>query len=397
MLSEFLAKALSFLTVIIGARILGSEVFGELTLYFILFEIIQILISNNISTVTRIDYFNEEVDIFYFGKSAHLVASFLTSIVLTVIFFLIAYNCHLKIDFLLIMVLASLLRTFSLFVLATLQCNRESHLYTKLNTVYLFTWNFCFIFLININGDISNWFYSLLIGAFLQFFFALKYKVKDLPNLTQKMLGLGLNDIFAEFKKGLAFFPQAVGFWIKFGTDRFLMNIFCSSNLLGNYMLTFQFSSMIVVFTTAINLFLTPKINSFIVADSIDNLKQIFRNYVLLIVLFSISSYYITKYIIFYFFIDEYEHSINFLVPVFVSITLYSITLIYLNLFYYVNMGNFLSIFILSISIVNFIVGFISIKYLEINGLLYANIFINGLAFIYIYWKVDYKFFQRKY
>ena len=77
LLSEGLSKIIPFATILVVAKFIDIESFGELSLYLIVYEMLVVVISNNISATTRIDYYRLNFADYVNSKSIHLTVSFI--------------------------------------------------------------------------------------------------------------------------------------------------------------------------------------------------------------------------------------------------------------------------------------------------------------------------------
>ena len=385
-----------FLTIIIIAKLISPEAFGELTLYFIAYEFLIIFIGNNISAVSRIDFFNLNRSSLFVGKKAHIIGSIIIAISL-LIFGLAASSIFLfNLLYFSILVFASLFRTVSFFVLADLQCKQESLVYAKLNLVYVLTLNIAFLLLIYFYKDVNTWFYSLVIGAFIQMVISF-YILKREP-IFNYAINVKINSkrIIKEFSGGLIFIPQAIGFWIKFGIDRILLLMLTTEFILGNYMFSFQLSFPIVILSTAINLFMTPKINLYLKNKKKHEILKKCNLFTVLIFVSFIVVYFFSKIVITNFYLDSYSKSLDYLFLICFSMFFHSSMLVYLNIFYYIGKKKFVSYYIFITSVLNFIFGYFSIKLGGVYGLLILNIIINSLSFFFVFFKIRLTFLKKQ-
>lgn len=393
--SELSSKLVPFLTIILIAKLIQPEAFGELTLYFIVYELLIIFIGNNIAAVSRIDFFKLNRLDLIFGKKAHLIGSFTIAIAILVVALLFSYYFEFNLLFFVILVLASIFRTISFFVLADMQCKQDSLAYAKLNAVYIISLNISFLVFIFFWRDVQSWFYSLFIGAFIQMLVSFYFLKKD-PLLNQVIpLTVKGNHVLKEVRKGLVFVPQAIGFWIKFSIDRVLLSSLSSRFVLGNYMFAFQLSFPIVILSSAINLFMTPKINLYLKNGEQEKILKKLHSFLLLILLACICIYLLSKVIITNYYFDSYSKSLEYTLLICLSLYFYSCALIYINIFYYVGKKIFVSYFVFSTSVLNLLFGYLGLKIFGTQGLLIANILINLLSFIYIFYKIEFIIFKK--
>lgn len=392
LISELTSKIVPFLTILIIASFLNPIAFGELTLYFIVYEFLIIFIGNNISATTRIDFFSLNKEAFLLSKKTHVIASFITVVLFLIVAKLFTYYYSFNFGYLSILIVASLFRTVSFFVLADLQCRVKSILYAKLNLIYIISLNIAFIFLFYLGFSINSWYFSLLFGSFLQVLYAAYLFKQFYFESVFINFKFDILNIFNEYKKGLIFIPQAIGFWIKLGVDRLLLSRLTNPYLLGQYMFSFQMSFPILILSSAVNLYMTPQINEKLVAKDYSGiLKKLYYFFILILVAF-IFLIFISKFFISEFYFKKYGASAQYIVPICLAMFFQSSMLIFLNVFYYINKKAFVSFFIFSTSMINLVIGYFSTKYWGVWGLLYTNIIISSVLLLVVILKLKWTF-----
>lgn len=379
LVNEGLSKVLPFITILLVAKYIDVESFGQLTLYYITLEILTIIINNNIRATTRIDFFQSAKERYIETKSAHNIGSlFLLIFVLAICFFVdvIEYK------YMFLLALTAFMRGLAYFVLSDLQCKENAKLYGVYNIIPIVLSSILFISAILSGYGIESWFYSIFIGTLIQFLFVVKYiKINELFQIS---CIYNFKDIFSEYKHGLIFMPQAVGFWVNSATDRLFISMILGNVIVGYYMFMFQLATPIIIFSTVVNLYLTPKINRYLKTNEIDNLKKILFKFTLLTFLFAIINYIAIELVINYFYYEKYASSLWYTPYVVVSLFLQATYLIYMNIFYYIGKKKFISILILAWAFFKVIIIFIVLNLFEMQGLLVANIILDGSILIFV-------------
>jgi len=377
--TELLTKIIPFISLLILAKYVDVSSFGELTLYFIIFEFLVIFVGNNISAVTRIDFFNLTKRSYRYTKTHHLIGSLFIFFIFGLCLFLFF---DINQEYILCLLIASLMRTVSYYVLADLQCNEKATTYAIYNFTFIISTNLSFMYLI-INGyEIHSWFYSILFGSFMQFLLAIKYIKHNKILLFHTKFFISFSKIYKEFRNGIIFIPQAIGFWISVATDRFLIAHFLGNLVVGYYMFVYRFATPIIILSSAINLYLTPKINKLLKTKELEKLRKILFKFSILIIFLSILNY-LAIYFLINLYYQEYAIALNYLSYIIVSLILQAIYLIYMNVFYYIGMKKFISKLIFIIAIIKVILVYFSIKYFGIDGLLNINIMINFIVLVF--------------
>jgi len=381
LINEGLSKVLPFITILIVAKHIDAEAFGELTLYFIVFELLIILISNNITATTRIDYFKLSFSNYVESKSTHLVVSFFIFLCVLVVGLFFSNMSYL---FLSMLSLSAFLRTVSYYHLSNLQCKEDAKSYGISNVIYLLSMNGLFVILILLDYGINSWFYGILFGSFTQFLYSLMHIKKLSLFIYEKDIILKKDNLLKEFKYGLIFIPQAVGFWMKFGIDRVLLVYFTSTLIVGYYMFAYQLLLPIVILGTVINLYLTPKINKLLKLNSIQLLKKNLILFSFLIIVFSVFIYFGANFVISSFYYEKYMVSLEYLPYMIISIVFQSIMMVYLNIFYYIDKKEFVSKFIFITALFQIIGGMLIINISDVFGLMIFNIIYASLSLLFI-------------
>lgn len=392
--SEGLSKIIPFITILVIAKFIDVKSFGELTLYFIVFELLIIIISNNIAATTRIDYFKLSSSQYIASKSTHLVVSFILFIVALLIGLFIHHISYL---FFIILALSAFLRTISYYTLSNLQCKEDAKRYGISNLIYLISMNALFVILIVLDYGIDSWFYSILFGSFIQFLYSLKQMKTSSLFVYEKNIIFKKDNLLKEFKYGLIFIPQALGFWMKVGVDRVLLSYFTSTLIVGYYMFSFQLLVPIIILSTVINLYMTPQINKLLKHNNIDAIEKYLFKFMLLLIGLAIINYFIAYSIIDIFYLDKYNKSLGILSYIVVSNLLYSISLIYMNVFYYIDKKKFVSYLVFSISIAQLVTSSILGYFYTLEGILFSTIFINFIFLIIIKYALNTHFKRIKY
>jgi O-antigen/teichoic acid export membrane protein len=384
LLSEGLSKVIPFIAILIVAKYIDVESFGQLTLYYIILEILTIVIANNIRATARIDFFQSSKERYIETKSTHLTGSF---IIFTTVLIIGAFTNFLEFKYLFLLSITGFMRAFSHFILSDLQCRKNAKLYGIYNIIPLFLSSGLFLIAILSGYSIYSWFYTIFIGTFIQFIFVLGYII------TNKLLNIenifNYKDIFSEFKHGIIFMPQAIGFWVNSAVDRVLISSILGNLIVGHYMFAFQLSTPIIIFSTVVNLYLTPKLNRLLKENKIDKIKKILLYFSILTLVFTIVNFIAIEIVINYFYYEKYASSLEYVPFVVVAIFFQALYLIYMNIFYYIGQKKFISLLVLFLAFLKIVGVYIGLNIFDMYGLLYANILINILIFIFIFTKMN--------
>lgn len=377
--SEFLTKGTSFLSVLVVAHFFSKKVFGLLVLYFVAFELLTIVISNGINACARIDYFKKEEGPFLKTYQAHLINSFCTSLVILIIGVISFQDYIIEI---ILLSLAAFLRTIFMLSLAIIQCKELAQKYLKLNLFYTILYNSLFIVLLFLGYTVLAWIYAIFIAYLLTSLFSFKFY---LNNLIKSFNKLQTTDLKKQFLEGIIFLPQAIGFWSRTGSERFYLSIFLSLSTLGVYSFNFQLSLPIVIFGTAINIYLTPILAKNIKVQNEKEVLQITKNYAFFIIvasfLFVIGAYIVSRF----FFYEKYFESFYLTIWTTLINLFYVLMLLFINPLYYLGRKKIVSSFIFFYGVFLTVSNFFVIKYFNIQGLVIFNLITNFFFFLFSY------------
>ncbi|QYK10449.1 lipopolysaccharide biosynthesis protein [Shewanella mangrovisoli] len=254
-MSEGLAKLIPFVTVFVFANQFSSEIVGQLTLLIVTVEIFSIIATNNTPAVTRIDFFKLERDALTEQLVTQLSNSLIISLLLLFVFFPILIYKGIP-SFYLILICVPYLRAYTTTCLALLQCGKETDKYLIAQLVFSFS--YLITFFIFYKYGICSWIIAFSFGLFLQ---CLYLKQSNSFVLLHKLSIIPRNKNLSIALKGVAFMPQAIGWWLRSGAERYLIAFYLSVSILGQYALSMQISSIAVLFVTAINLAIVPEVN----------------------------------------------------------------------------------------------------------------------------------------
>ncbi|MFA0430004.1 oligosaccharide flippase family protein [Vibrio sp. 10N.222.51.C5] len=341
-LSEGVAKLAPFLTSFYLATKFSPEHFGEYALLLVYFEIFYIIIANNIQAVTRVDYFKLSSE--YFNKKVrlHLFNSIFT-ILLTFFFVLIVTNY--SVIMLIAASFAVLLRVFSSFSLTVLQCQKLAKKYAAVNLSYIIPLSLGTVVLFSFTDDVLLWVYVLLLSSIIQYTISCKYVSSPLfkVDVSNDSTITNATVLIA----GAMFMPQAVGWWLRTGAERVLVEDKLSSTILGNYALSAQLASILVVTVGVINLAVVPHINEKMKASAIQDVKFITRKVSFFILSVSFLLMPLAYFLIYCFYSEKYEFASDYVVYSIICLIPQSLMMVYVNILYFSNKALFVAITIL--------------------------------------------------
>jgi O-antigen/teichoic acid export membrane protein len=360
-LSEGLAKIAPFLTTLYVAKFLAPEEFGKYSLIVVMFEIVFIFVSFNIQATTRIDYFKVKREVFNTIKQSHLILSLCVTLLISLICFFFKVSDYFTI---LILAFSALVRTFSVFIQAVFQCSKRVNAYVITNVVFVFSLSIAIVGLVKCGLGYSSWLYSIAIASIIQLICCLLlFKIQNVSFIFTLVPQLS---VFKQtFIAAVIFMPQAIGWWLKSGADRFLINKYINAEVLGNYALSFQFSSLQILAITTINLAVVPLINEKLKDKRPDDVFRVLALMSMFCAIFSIFIYFFNVQIISLFYKDQYLLAVDLMLPFCISNFFQALLLIYINILYYENHGKYVAVIIFINFFAQFLANYIALSMLN--------------------------------
>ena len=281
--SEGLAKLIPFATIFVFAHHFSSELVGTLTLLIVTVEIISIIVINNTAAVTRIDFFKFETNALKKQLNTQLSNSLASSLLLLIILIPILIYKDVS-AYYYILLFVPCLRTYTTTSLALLQCRKETNQYLKAQVI--FSISYLIVFAMLYKQGIFSWIVALCVGLSLQ---AIYLKATNTFVSFSEIAILPKKDSLNVALKGIAFMPQAIGWWLRSGAERYLIAFYLGVATLGQYALSVQISAMAVLFVTAINLAIVPEVNRHLSSGSSEELLKVNKIYRFTFILLSIA------------------------------------------------------------------------------------------------------------
>jgi len=386
-LSEALTRITPFITVLFLATVLSVDDFGFISLLLVTYEIIFIIISNNIQATTKIDFFKLKKKELLNIKKNHLVNSvLLSSPVAASLYFFLDYPVKLSI----LLIVFSLARTYIIYILTMLQCGKKVLDYISIVSVYVFT--FLIMLFFSISEGIYSWFIAMGFAYIAQLIFAF-YKYRNQPFLLVNYGVMSKPLMKASLYSGLLFMPQAIGWWMKTGVDRFLVNKFYGVEALASFSLAFQFSALLIMGVTALNLAIIPDLNSRLLSHNTKQAKKILWLGCCVILLGVVLVLGIGVFAIEYYYVGKFK-SAGLLFPIFLlSIIPQCFVLLLTNVLYFTENKAFVAKSVLLVSVSQSLFNYIFIDVLGLSGLIYSALIFNSVLFFIIFYKTK-KAFQ---
>jgi O-antigen/teichoic acid export membrane protein len=176
---------------------------------------------------------------------------------------------------------------------------------------------------------------------------------------------------------------------MKTGVDRFLVNEFYGVEALASFSLAFQFSALLIMGVTALNLAIVPELNTMLLSRNIKQAKQILRLGYGVILLGGGIVFGIGTLSIEHFYAGKFQ-SVDLLFPLFLlSIIPQSFVLLLTNVLYFTDNKAFVAKSVVLISVCQALFNLAFIDFLAMIGLIYSNLTFNILLYLVILFKTN--------
>ncbi|KIO36125.1 oligosaccharide flippase family protein [Shewanella sp. cp20] len=381
--SEGIAKLAPFITTLYVAKNISVEDFGRYSLIFVIYELFFILISFNIQATTRIDFFKLPRTKFLASKREHFIISFSLALFILIVSIIVGFEFK---YILVMLVLSILMRCLSVFQLAVYQCERNASSYVISNLTFTISLSLITIFFVVFGFGYLSWLYGLLFASFLQLLvscFLFKFtKVK--LYLALNRLDFNADSFKSTFIMALLFLPQALGWWLKLGADRWIIESKVGTVTLGEYSLAFQFASVLLIAATVINLVLVPEINTCLKQNNFKRIKMFLYPATIFLAILAFVIYFVAREIVTIFYKVDYLNSIYYLKLLMFPFLVQSLILIVSNILYYFGQGGYMAKIILVTFSLQFLINFFFVDSFAVRGMVLISLFANIIVFLLI-------------
>jgi len=282
---------------------------------------------------------------------------------------------------LLILIVSALLRTFSVFILAIFQCSKKVNAYIYANIVFVFVLAIFVFTFVNLDASFYSWLYAMLIASSVQCIFVIKlYGFSSIKKYLPS--SITFESLKVTFIPAALFMPQAIGWWLKSGADRFLINKYLGAEVLGNYALAFQLSSLQIIAVTTVNLAIVPLINEKLKSKDFHYVFKALFIMSFLCLFLSVFIYFLNIQVITLAYDSEYLLAIDMLLYLSFSNFFQAILLIYINVLYYENHGKYVALIIFLNFFVQFFVSYVVLSALNgsVQSIILVSLFFNLLV-----------------
>ena len=194
--------------------------------------------------------------------------------------------------------------------------------------------------------------------------------------------------ILDSLRFGLPLIPHSISFWLRQGLDRYLINFFYSSSVLGCYSFALNFANIIQLLGTALNATYSVTIYKKLAENDIIIVQSLLRTSKIITFVFTILAVFIVciSFVFIPIIFPNYSDSLSYLILLSIGSLAQCVYLLYVNYIFYYKKTNILMYitFVTSLlhAILSVIVARYSLMYVAVLNAL-TNIIIMILVYIY--------------
>ena len=377
--TDVLVKALPFFLIPIVTRYLSVEQYGNISLILSTIEILTILIICGTQSFYRYCYFNDKYD-----NKQVFISSILISLLIFSIFFIVSifvFDGWLK-----ILPLVSFFQAVISITICHYQLSEKPIKIGMINislALISFATTICFLFFgLGFNGRLlSVIICPIIVGVVCLYLF------KD--NLNIKIIDFSI--VKKSFIFGIKSLPSSLSWWLRSGSDRFIVQYFLGGIYVGYFSLSVQVSLIFSVVSIAINNSFSPKILQYTNERSPKEVCSIiFKAFSIIIVIGFLI--YIMMPVFFTILPNKFLVSKEYVLPLLLGIGMHGLFLISSNIFIARNNPGFLSLISIFSAVIHVIFSILASKFIGLNGVVWSGFisYIISITVLIIFLKKDY-------
>ena len=365
--SEFISRAFPFLVTLYIASVLGANLFGQFILYWTIAEIIQILVSFNIQSTTRVYFFKKSIKDLSKIAGFQLFISMIIVIAIISSAIFISYIKLIGFDLLPIIFISfsAFFRTISNYALSIFQCKKMPNFYLFTSLSYVLTNSCILVLFINEGNFLYIWSISILISSFIQL---LTVSTRVFEYLTFKnVLSINVKEVLSF---SFFYYPQAIAWMLKPTFERIAIITIFGASYLGQFGLATQISSTLLLLAGVINLVVLPDLNKTLLDKNFIETKRIFRKAYLLLVPAIIFVLFGGIFLINNFYDKQYSYAAEILPLLILSILPHLMVILKTPVLYFYEDSKYVAMSVMLTFIIYGICIFIAQKFLTIEVIL---------------------------
>lgn len=386
----FLNNGVNFIMLMLLADLLVPDSYGILNLFNTAITILTVLIPLGCTGFVAVSFFRTTREEFVAIINAIFAIS--TTVFILFLLFLLIAQSYLDLDRVIgfsfnFQIIALSICFFQLFSTINLDIWRlqEKPIAYGLYSLGIIVLNFLltFLFLLGFKMDWKGRAYAQLIAVVIFFIISTVFLFRRRFLTFQKIQ-------FKVIKEALLFgiplIPHTLSSWIRQGLDRYILNFFWSSTVVGFFSFALNFGNIIHIIGIAFNLsnsvFIYKKL-----ANRDSNTKKIIlkQTYIMTVIFFAgtmvvfLSSYLLIPYVF-----PKYIESLPYLFPLCLAAFFQCIYYLFVNYLFYFKKTKILMYITFSVSITHLLLSFILTKYCSIFTA-YISLFSNFVICILVF------------
>lgn len=364
---SFLNNGISFILLIILAKFIPPDGYGELNLFTTFVVLGSVLISISTSGYISVSFFNKpKEELRKVINSVFLITSVVFLILLSFQFLFLSHLENLIGLSSRYQVVGLVICYFQVFNTVNLDIWRLEEKPVKYGlysvSIALLNLIITLILVISLKQGWLGRLYAQFFVSILFFAISLVFLIKR-KFLVWSLPGVGL--IKESLYFGLPLVPHLASSWIRQGLDRYIVNNFHTVADVGFFSFAFNFANIILIVGTAFNASNSVFIFKSLSDHSGNTKQKLFKHTKLMIFFFIFLTFLVLigSYIFISLFTPQYKESLRYLLPLCISMFFQSIYLLFVNYLFYYCKTKILMYITFSVSILHVILSYLLTRY----------------------------------
>lgn len=388
-LFSFLNSGISFFIMMLMARYIQPESYGQLSLFTTMISLLSIFICLNTNGLIGVNFFTVSKEVIQRLLNVTLITSLLVYLMFLTGMLLFKYQFEewtgLDTVFQFCAVSVCLLQVVSLALLDIWRLEEKVGRYgifSLLMVISNLVLTILFVALMKL--DWQGRVYAQLLTSALFSIIAFVVLVKK---GYLKQIFPTKKDFVEGYKFGIPLIPHSTSFWLRQGLDRYIINSFFVQSAVGFFSFAYNFANIIQIIGNAFNASYSVNIYKTLAAANADSVKRLRYNcrYLIGIYLLLTLSVCLLAAVLIPVAFPKYNDCITYLFPLCGGAMFQCFYLVYVNILFFYKKTKILMYITFTCSLLHCILSFVLTKYGVIYTA-YISLFSNILIFIGVYW-----------
>lgn len=388
-LFSFLNSGISFFIMMLMARYIQPESYGQLSLFTTMISLLSIFICLNTNGLIGVNFFTVSKEVIQRLLNVTLITSLLVYLMFLTGMLLFKYQFEewtgLDTVFQFCAVSVCLLQVVSLALLDIWRLEEKVGRYgifSLLMVISNLVLTILFVALMKL--DWQGRVYAQLLTSALFSIIAFVVLVKK---GYLKQIFPTKKDFVEGYKFGIPLIPHSTSFWLRQGLDRYIINSFFVQSAVGFFSFAYNFANIIQIIGNAFNASYSVNIYKTLAAANADSVKRLRYNcrYLVGIYLLLTLSVCLLAAVLIPVAFPKYNDCITYLFPLCGGAMFQCFYLVYVNILFFYKKTKILMYITFTCSLLHCILSFVLTKYGVIYTA-YISLFSNILIFIGVYW-----------